>query len=62
MTPLTESPGVNPDSTRTAYTVGYESASRFSREYARMVGAPPSRDAVRLRDPGLGAEDISSVA
>jgi transcriptional regulator GlxA family with amidase domain len=47
---------------RTAYTVGYESASRFSREYARMFGAPPSRDAVRLRDPGLGAKDISSVA
>ena len=27
-----------------AYTVGYESASQFSREYARMFSAPPSRD------------------
>ena len=27
-----------------AYAVGYESASQFSREYARMFGAPPSRD------------------
>jgi AraC-like DNA-binding protein len=31
------------------YRVGYESASQFSREYARMFGAPPSRDAARLR-------------
>jgi AraC-like DNA-binding protein len=27
-----------------AYQVGYESASQFSREYARMFGAPPRRD------------------
>lgn len=27
-----------------AYEVGYESASQFSREYARMFGAPPKRD------------------
>ena len=31
-----------------AYAVGYESASQFSREYARMFGAPPSHDAGRL--------------
>jgi AraC-like DNA-binding protein len=30
-----------------AFEVGYESASQFSREYARMFGAPPKRD---LRD------------
>ena len=35
---------------RAAYSVGYESASQFSREYARMFGIPPSRDAERLRD------------
>lgn len=29
-----------------AYQVGYESASQFSREYARMFGTPPSREAV----------------
>lgn len=27
------------------YAVGYESASQFSREYARLFGLPPSRDA-----------------
>ncbi|MBW4330092.1 AraC family transcriptional regulator [Stakelama sp. CBK3Z-3] len=27
-----------------AYEVGYESASQFSREYARLFGAPPKRD------------------
>ncbi len=27
-----------------AYEVGYESASQFSREYARKFGVPPSRD------------------
>jgi AraC-like DNA-binding protein len=31
------------------FTVGYDSASQFSREYARQFGAPPGRDAVRLR-------------
>jgi AraC-like DNA-binding protein len=29
--------------------VGYESASQFSREYARLFGAPPLRDIQRLR-------------
>ncbi|WP_404711786.1 AraC family transcriptional regulator N-terminal domain-containing protein [Sphingomonas sp. MMS24-J13] len=37
------------DATHAAYSVGYESTSQFSREYARMFGAPPSRDAERLR-------------
>jgi len=32
-----------------AFEVGYESASQFSREYARMFGAPPRRDIERLR-------------
>jgi AraC-like DNA-binding protein len=32
-----------------AYQVGYESASQFSREYARMFGAPPRRDVVETR-------------
>jgi AraC-like DNA-binding protein len=32
-----------------AFQVGYESASQFSREYARMFGAPPRRDIVGLR-------------
>ncbi len=29
-----------------AFSVGYESPSQFSREYARLFGAPPSRDAI----------------
>jgi AraC-like DNA-binding protein len=31
------------------FRVGYDSASQFSREYARLFGAPPGRDAARLR-------------
>jgi AraC-like DNA-binding protein len=34
-----------------AHAVGYESASQFSREYARMFGMPPGRDAARFREP-----------
>ena len=32
-----------------AFEVGYESPSQFSREYARMFGAPPKRDLKRLQ-------------
>jgi AraC-like DNA-binding protein len=31
------------------YRVGYESASQFSREYARMFGSPPIRDSAEVR-------------
>ncbi len=34
---------------RAAYAVGYESPTQFSREYARMFGAPPKRDAAQMR-------------
>ena len=37
------------DVTAVAYAVGYESPSQFSREYRRQFGAPPGRDAARLR-------------
>jgi AraC-like DNA-binding protein len=30
------------------FAVGYDSPSQFSREYRRMFGAPPSRDALTL--------------
>jgi transcriptional regulator GlxA family with amidase domain len=33
---------------RSALKVGYKSASQFSREYARMFGAAPRRDADRF--------------
>ena len=32
------------------YAVGYDSPSQFSREYRRMFGVPPSRDALVLRE------------
>jgi AraC-like DNA-binding protein len=37
------------DVSQVAHAVGYDSASQFSREYRRQFGAPPGRDAVRLR-------------
>jgi AraC-like DNA-binding protein len=39
----------NIDASSTAYRVGYESPSQFSREYARMFGAPPIRDIENMR-------------
>jgi AraC-like DNA-binding protein len=35
------------------FAVGYESPSQFSREYRRMFGAPPSRDALALREKAV---------
>ena len=35
--------------TGSAYRVGYESVSQFSREYARMFGTPPKRDIADLQ-------------
>ncbi|MFF0465010.1 AraC family transcriptional regulator [Streptomyces mexicanus] len=44
------------DVTGVGHTVGYASASQFSREYRRMFGTPPSQDAARLRsDPPVSA-------
>ena len=37
------------DATRAAYSVGYESPSQFSREYARLFNQPPLRDITALR-------------
>ena len=37
------------DVTGVGIRVGYENPSQFSREYRRQFGAPPSRDAARLR-------------
>jgi AraC-like DNA-binding protein len=35
--------------TAAAFEVGYESATQFSREYARIFGCPPLQDAARIR-------------
>lgn len=37
------------DVTNTAYRVGYDDASHFTREYKKLFGAPPLRDVERLR-------------
>lgn len=41
-----------------AYIVGYESPSQFSREYARLFGQPPKRDADQLRGNVSANEDV----
>ncbi len=51
----------NAEASRAGYAVGYESASQFSREYTRMFGAPPARDAERLRRQGPGDAMVSAV-
>lgn len=52
----------DPDAARAGYAVGYESASQFSREYARLFGAPPARDAARLRGEGATPAEIADAA
>lgn len=37
------------DAASIGFSVGYQSASQFTREYGRLFGAPPARDALRLR-------------
>ena len=50
---LTEARGLllggDMDAASAAYRVGYQSVSQFSREYARLFGAPPMRDVEALR-------------
>lgn len=47
------------DAASAAFEVGYESASQFNREYARLFGQPPMRDVRALRSPG--APEMESV-
>lgn len=42
------------------YAVGYESASQFSREYARLFGSPPSRDAKGANPAGRGNHALAA--
>jgi AraC-like DNA-binding protein len=41
--------GEHQDAATAAFNVGYESPSKFSREYNRFFGAPPLRDISKLR-------------
>ena len=40
--------------TNAAFEVGYESATQFGRDYARIFGLPPARDAARILDETKG--------
>ena len=40
----------------TGHAVGYTSASQFSREYRRLFGAPPGRDAAQLQNASLAPD------
>lgn len=40
------------DAASIAFEIGYESPSQFNREYARMFGAPPVRDRLRMLETG----------
>ena len=42
--------GEDLDAASAGYRVGYSDASHFNREYKRLFGAPPARDAERLRE------------
>ncbi len=46
------------DTARVAFSVGYESVTQFSREYARQFGASPARDVGRLRDRMVGDAEL----
>lgn len=47
------------DAASAGFRVGYDSPSQFSREYRRLFGAPPLRDAARLRG-GSGLDMIGA--
>jgi AraC-like DNA-binding protein len=50
------------DAASAAFAVGYSSPQQFSREYARLFGAPPQRDAERLRaEPGAVSAELSAA-
>lgn len=46
------------DAASAGFAVGYESPSQFSRDYSRLFGSPPLKDAIRLR----GSPDYALVA
>ena len=52
--------GEDLDAARAAFRVGYQNASHFNREYKSLFGAPPMRDAQRLRAQDQMAVSSSS--
>ncbi|WP_328792406.1 MULTISPECIES: AraC family transcriptional regulator [unclassified Streptomyces] len=49
------------DVTGVGHRVGYDNPSQFSREYRRQFGAPPSRDAARLRSTVRAPVPVSAL-
>lgn len=49
------------DAASIAFSVGYESASQFSREYARLFGMPPARDVARFKAPAVSQRATAEV-
>lgn len=49
------------DAASIAFSVGYESASQFSREYARLFGMPPARDVARFKAPAASQRATAKV-
>ncbi|NHO32154.1 helix-turn-helix domain-containing protein [Acetobacter sp. LMG 1636] len=47
------------DAAEAGFAVGYESPSQFSRDYRRLFGSPPARDAARLR--ATTAPELSGI-
>lgn len=45
------------NATSVAFGVGYESANQFSREYSRLFGTPPSKDAARFVERGRNTRE-----
>ncbi|HEY6110250.1 MAG TPA: helix-turn-helix domain-containing protein, partial [Gemmatimonadales bacterium] len=49
------------DAATAGYRVGYDDASHFSREYRRLFGEPPLRDAERLRGSAARRREPAAV-
>ena len=49
------------DAATAGYLVGYDDASHFSREYRRLFGEPPLRDAERLRGSAASRREPAAV-
>ena len=49
------------DAAGVGFAVGYDSPSQFSREYSRLFGAPPGRDATRLRASALDQAELTQA-
>ena len=50
--------GEDLDAASAGYRVGYGDASHFTREYKRLFGAPPARDAERLREAAMESASL----